>query len=145
MKIHYRYRGSGKRGFDTVHPYGFLYGARHYLVAWSENPLAQDFRNFALANIERVELLDKPFSRHKEFSLAAYATRSFGVFQEEPYQVVWKIDDEAQQNKRKSFCFTLRRRSSRSRTAHSFLRFTAGGTLEMAWHLYTWGHHVTVI
>jgi predicted DNA-binding transcriptional regulator YafY len=28
VRIHYRYRGSGKRGFDTVHPYGFLYGSR---------------------------------------------------------------------------------------------------------------------
>jgi predicted DNA-binding transcriptional regulator YafY len=25
------------------------------------------------------------------------------------------------------------------------VRFTAGGALEMAWHLYTWGRHVTVI
>ncbi|MGO8867727.1 MAG: helix-turn-helix transcriptional regulator [Alphaproteobacteria bacterium] len=75
VRIHYRYRGSGKRGFDTVHPYGLLYGSRHYLVAWSENPQAQDFRNFALANIERAELLDKAFRRNREFSLATYAQR----------------------------------------------------------------------
>lgn len=144
VRIHYRYRGSGKRGFDTVHPYGFLYGARHYLVAWSENPLAQDFRNFALANIERVELLDKPFSRHKEFSLAAYATRSFGVFQEEPYQVVWKFDDEAAEQA-KEFLFHPTQEVQPQPDGSLVLRFTAGGTLEMAWHLYTWGHHVTVI
>jgi hypothetical protein len=37
VRLHYLYRGSGKRGFETVHPYGFIYGKRHYLVAWSEN------------------------------------------------------------------------------------------------------------
>lgn len=55
MRLHYRYRGSGKRGFQTVHPYGFLYGNRHYLVARSELAPARDFRSFALARTERVE------------------------------------------------------------------------------------------
>ena len=35
VRIHYRYRGPGKRGYETVQPYGFLHGSRHYLVAWS--------------------------------------------------------------------------------------------------------------
>ena len=94
VRLHYRYRGSGKRGFDTVHPYGFLYGNRHYLVAWSENRRARDFRNFSLSNIERVEILNKPFTRKRSFSLKAYAERSFGVFQEEPFDVVWRFDKE---------------------------------------------------
>jgi predicted DNA-binding transcriptional regulator YafY len=91
VRIHYRYRGSGKRGFETVHPYGCLYGSRHYLVAWSENEQARDLRSFALSNIERVEILDKPFARKRGFSLKAYAQRSFGVFQEKPFDVVWKF------------------------------------------------------
>ena len=61
VRLHYIYRGSGKRGYETVHPYGFLYGNRHYLVAWSESDRAKDFRNFALSNIERVELLARRF------------------------------------------------------------------------------------
>ena len=51
VRLHYRYRGSGKHGFDRVHPYGFLYGMRHYLVAWSESDWARDFRSFALSNV----------------------------------------------------------------------------------------------
>jgi predicted DNA-binding transcriptional regulator YafY len=144
VRIHYRYRGSGKRGFDTVRPYGFLYGARHYLVAWSENPQARDYRNFALANIERVDLLDNSFSRDKQFSLATYAARSFGVFQEGPYQVVWKFDDEAAEQARE-FLFHPTQQFQAQPDGSLVVRFTAGGTLEMAWHLYTWGDHVTVI
>ena len=48
VRLHYIYRGSGKRGYQIVHPYGFLYGNRHYLVAWSESEQARDFRSFAL-------------------------------------------------------------------------------------------------
>jgi predicted DNA-binding transcriptional regulator YafY len=144
VRIHYRYRGSGKRGFDIVHPYGFLYGSRHYLVAWSENPQAQDFRNLALANIERVELLDQPFSRNNQFSLAAYAARSFGVFQEEPYRVVWKFDKEAAEQA-KEFLFHPTQELQPQPDGSLVVRFTAGGALEMAWHLYIWGNHVKVI
>ncbi len=73
VKLHYKYRGSGKTGFDRVHPYGFIYGSRHYLVAWSENEQARDFRNFALSNIERVETLDLTFTRKRRFSLGEYS------------------------------------------------------------------------
>ncbi|HEY5128947.1 MAG TPA: WYL domain-containing protein, partial [Bradyrhizobium sp.] len=95
VRLHYLYRGSGKHGFGTVHPYGFLYGMRPYLVAWSESDQAQDFRSFALPNIERVELLDKTFPRKRGFSLQAYAECSFGVFQEEPFDVVWRFSAKA--------------------------------------------------
>ena len=33
VRLDYRYRSSGKKGHVVVHPYGFLYGSRHYLVA----------------------------------------------------------------------------------------------------------------
>ena len=94
VKLHYKYRGSGKTGYKRVRPYGFIYGNRHYLVAWSENEQACDFRNFALSNIERVELLETSFTRRRGFSLQEYAERSFGVFQEEPFDVVWKFSPE---------------------------------------------------
>jgi predicted DNA-binding transcriptional regulator YafY len=144
VRIHYRYRGTGKRGFDTVHPYGFLYGNRHYLIAWSENPQARDFRNFALANIERVELLDKSFVRKEQFSLAAYAARSFGVFQEKPRRVIWKFDKQAAEQA-KEFLFHPTQEVEAQPDGSLIVRFTAGGALEMAWHLYTWGNRVTVL
>jgi predicted DNA-binding transcriptional regulator YafY len=76
-----------------VRPYGFLYGSRHYLVAWSNR--AKDSRNFALSNIERVKVLDRMFTRKSDFSLRDYAQRSFGVFQENPVDVVLKFAPKA--------------------------------------------------
>ena len=142
--LHYRYRGSGKRGYQTVHPYGFLYGSRHYLVAWSEPAPARDFRSFALANIERVESLDEPFERDPAFLLAAYAERSFGVFQEKPFDVIWKFSPKAAPDARE-FQFHPTQTIENQPDGSLVVRFRAGGAREMAWHLFTWGGDVEVI
>jgi predicted DNA-binding transcriptional regulator YafY len=144
VKLHYKYRGSGKTGYDTVRPYGFMYGNRHYLVAWSENERARDFRNFALSNIERVELLENNFARMRGFSLQEYAERSFGVFQEEPFDVVWKFSPEVADDAR-GYLFHPSQSFEEQADGSLIVRFRAGGRLEMCWHLFTWGEHVSVL
>jgi len=144
VKLHYKYRGSGKTGFETVRPYGFIYGSRHYLVAWSENERARDFRNFALSNIERVEILDGAFTRRGSFSLKEYAERSFGVFQEAPFDVVWKFSSNAAPDARE-FQFHPTQLMEPQANGSLIVRFRAGGLLEMVWHLVTWGGEVRVL
>jgi predicted DNA-binding transcriptional regulator YafY len=142
VRIHYRYRGSGKRGFETVRPYGFLYGSRHYLVAWSEN--AGDFRNYALANIERSETLTTSFARRRNFSLTAYVEQSFGVFRETPFETIWRFDATAAPHARE-FLFHPSQTLKNQADGSLVVRIKAGGALEMAWHLRQWGEHVTVL
>jgi predicted DNA-binding transcriptional regulator YafY len=144
VRLHYRYRGSGKRGFETVHPYGFLYGNRHYLVAWSESDQAKDFRSYALSNIERIERFEKTFTRRRSFSLQAYAERSFGVFQEKPIDVAWKFSRKAAADA-KEFQFHPTQTQELLLDGSLIVRFRAGGILEMAWHLFTWGDEVEVL
>lgn len=144
VKLHYKYRGSGKIGFDRVHPYGFIYGNRHYLVAWSENEQARDFRNFALSNIERVEILSRAFTRRRGFSLKEYTERSFGVFQEDPFDVAWKFSPKVAADARE-FVFHPNQLIEDQQDGSVIVRFRAGGALEMCWHLFTWGNDVTVI
>ena len=141
VRLHYLYRGSGKRGHQIVHPYGFLYGNRHYLVAWSESEEARDFRSFALSNIERVEPLDGTFTRKRRFSLKAYAERSFGVFQEQPVDVVWKFTPKAAPDA-SEFLFHPTQVMEQQPDGSLLVRFRAGGLLEMAWHLFTWAGEV---
>ena len=129
VRLHYLYRGSGKRGFDTVQPHGFLYGIRHYLVAWSESDWAQDFRSFALSNIERVEVLEKTFTRKRGFSLKAYAERSFGVFQEKPFDVAWRFSPKVAADARQ-FLFHPTQTFEDHPDGSLIVRFRAGGTLE---------------
>lgn len=88
VELHYRAGGTGVLSRQPVCPYGFLYGNRHYLVAYNTNDQATDYRLFRFGNIEKVEDTKKSFTRRRDFSLKEYAEKSFGVFQEKPFDVV---------------------------------------------------------
>lgn len=144
IKIYYKYRGSGKSGDDIVHPYGFIYGNRHYLVAWSQGKWARNFRNYALSNIKQIEVLNEHFTREKNFSLRAYVERSFGVFQEDPFDVVLKFSSKAAEDALE-FMFHPSQTFEPQEDGSLIVRFHAGGMLEMSWHLFTWGDKVEVL
>jgi predicted DNA-binding transcriptional regulator YafY len=142
--LHYRARGTGRLSRQLVCPYGFLYGNRHYLVAYSLSDRARDYRLFSLANIEKAEITDAAFQRRKDFSLQKFAERSFGVFQEEPFDVVWKFSPKAAPDARQ-FLFHPTQVFEDQPDGSLIVRFRAGGALEMCWHLFTWGTEVEVI
>jgi predicted DNA-binding transcriptional regulator YafY len=138
VRIDYRYRGSGRTGYQTVHPYGFLYGSRHYLVAFSEAPRAQDVRMFVLINITAATLLEDRFVPRADFSLKVFAERSFGVFQESPVRVAWKFSPRAASDAR-TYVFHPNQTVTDLPDGGVLVEFTAGGLREMCWHLFTWG------
>ena len=144
VRLHYLARGTGVTSRQIVCPYGFLYGNRHYLVAYSLNPEVEDYRLFILANINKVEVLDKPFERDQGFSLKEYAEQSFGAFQEQPFQVTWKFSPKAA-HEAQNFFFHPDQEKQILNDGSLLVRFTAGGALEMAWHLYTWDDQVQVL
>ena len=140
----YRNRSTNRINKRLVQPYGFLFGHRHYLVAFHLNPKAMKFALFSMPNIEGVEDTGDMFERDEEFSLKEFAERSFGVFQEEPFAVVWKFSPEAARNAQE-FMFHPTQTSKKQEDGSLIVKFRAGGDLEMAWHLYTWGDHVEVL
>jgi predicted DNA-binding transcriptional regulator YafY len=144
VRIRYRTRGAGAVSWHKVCPYGFLYGNRPYLAAFSRNPEILDFRTYRLSNIMEVEETDEPFERDPTFSLDAYARRSFGVFQEEPFDAVWKFSPEAAIDARE-YVFHPDQTTEDLPDGSLIVRFGAGGAREMAWHLYTWGDGVEVL
>jgi predicted DNA-binding transcriptional regulator YafY len=144
VEIMYRNRSTNRINKRLVQPYGFLFGHRHYLVAFHLNPKAMDFALFSMPNIEEVKDTGEMFERDEEFSLKEFAERSFGVFQEEPFDVVWKFSPEAARNAQE-FMFHPTQKSEKQDDGSLIVRFRAGGDLEMAWHLYTWGDHVEVL
>jgi predicted DNA-binding transcriptional regulator YafY len=144
VRVFYTYRGSRKRGYQIVQPYGFLYGTRHYLVAWSEVDRARDFRKFALSNIERVELLAQTFTRKRGFSIQQYAEASFGVFHEDPVDVVWRFSPKVASDAAE-FLFHPNQVMEPQPDGSLIVRFRAGGLLEMSWHLFTWGDGVEIV
>ncbi len=121
--------------------YGILYGGRGWLVGHVEN--RPDLRLWRLDRIISVDLLDRGFQRREEFSLAGYAAQSFGVFQEEPADVVLRFAPQAAADAA-GWVFHPSQSTTVAPDGALIVRFRAGGLLEMCWHLFTWGPAVTV-
>lgn len=144
VRIAYRNRRNGKVNDRLVHPYGFLFGYRNYLVAFHEHPKANDFSLFSLSNIQSAKVLEDSFERDEAFSLPDFAARSFGVFQSEPEDVVWKFTPEAASTAAE-FDFHPTQVLEPQDDGSLIVRFRAASDLEMAWHLYMWGDKVDVL
>lgn len=144
VRLHYASRGSGQRSAQRVCPYGFIYGHRHYLVAWSLHHQPNGYRLYSLPNVEAVEITDEAFARTPEFSLKEFAERAFGVFQEDPVDVIWRFRPEAAAVARE-FQFHPHQTVETQTDGSLIVRFRCGGLVEMAWHLYIWGDAVEVI
>jgi predicted DNA-binding transcriptional regulator YafY len=136
---------SGRSDRHTLVPLGFLYGERnHYLVARYADDDDKTPIHFILGRIQEAERLDDTFEEDITFSLEAHATKSFGAYQEEPFAVEWRFSPEAA-DEAELFIFHPTQTMRRNQDGSLTVAFTAGGRLEMAWHLYTWGEHVRVI
>ena len=144
VELHYRNRGTNRINRRIVCPYGFLYGHRHYLVAYNLVRKSEGYRLFSLPNIERVVSTTEYFSRDKDFSLENYSKKSFGVFQEEPFETIWRFSPRAARDAQE-FLFHPDQVVKPQDDGSVVISFTAGGALEMCWHLFTWGEDVEVL
>ncbi|MEY9770197.1 helix-turn-helix transcriptional regulator [Sinorhizobium fredii] len=143
QKIEFKHRNrKGKVALLRVQPYGLLLGTRQYLVGKIE--ATGGYRLFALDNIEAPRQLDQPFLRDDAFSLKQYASQSFGVFQEMPANVVWRVAPEVAQDAA-SWLFHPSQSIEQQPDGSLLVRFKAGGLQEMAWHLFTWQGKITVV
>jgi predicted DNA-binding transcriptional regulator YafY len=111
---------------------------------YSMSNQVRDYRLFSLANIEQAEITESSFQRRKSFSLRAFAERSFGAFQEEPFDVVWRFSARAAADARQ-FLFHPTQTFEDQPDGSLIVRFRAGGALEMCWHLFTWGEDVEIL
>ncbi len=139
-----RYTAGGAEDAATriLCPYGILYGGRGWLVAHVEN--LPEMRLWRLDRIASVDLLDRNFDRREDFSLAEYAAQSFGVFQEEPQDVVLRFSPEAADDAG-GWVFHPSQTMEHEADGSLILRFRAGGMQEICWHLFTWGTAVQIM
>jgi len=142
--IVHRGRRTNRRKGRVVEPHGFLFGMRHYLVARDPRATVNPMRLFSLANIEMARIETGTFARDPGFDIRAFAKGSFGVFQEKPYDVVWRFPKDLAEAAEE---FVFHPDEVKELEADGRLRvsFRAGGLLEMAWHLYSWGTAVEVL
>lgn len=141
--VRFRYESeAGPKRRHTVVPYGLLFAARYYLVACHAGK--KDPVLFRLSRISNLEVLEEIGRPPTDFNLDAYTARSFGVFQEEPETVVLRFDAEVA-NDAAAFLFHPTQEFFQEEDGSLTVCFVAGGLLEIAYHLMTWGGHVTIL
>jgi predicted DNA-binding transcriptional regulator YafY len=122
-------------------PYGILYGGRGWLVGHADG--LPEMRLWRLDRIVSADLLDRGFQRREEFSLSAYAAQSFGVFQEEPINVVLRFAQDAAVDAAR-WLFHPSQSMTHEVDGTLTVTFRASGMQELCWHLFTWGTAVTI-
>ncbi|MDR2386603.1 MAG: WYL domain-containing protein, partial [Deltaproteobacteria bacterium] len=125
-------------------PLGILYGDRnHYLIAKFPQG-KKSIRHFILGRIKSIEVLDEAFDQDQGFNLEEHCAKSFGAFQEEPFEVEWRFSPLVAQEAM-NFIFHPTQKMKFNQDGSLTVKFVAGGRLEMAWHLYSWGEQVKVV
>jgi predicted DNA-binding transcriptional regulator YafY len=144
IDVDHRARGTGLLSRNArLGPLAMLLGeGRQYLVAFSD--YAQDVRLFALAGFERITLTGDVFERPEDFNLANWMQRSFGIWQEEIYDVVWRFTPEAAADAR-LYLFHPTQVMADELDGGLTVSFRAGGLREMCWHLFRWGAQVEIV
>ena len=145
INIEYLSKKSGKISEGAVEPYGILYSDRaQYLLArhWDDY-FGDEIHQFLLSNIRSAIVTTGDF-KGIDFDMNEYVKDSFGVYHEEPYDVEWKFTAKAAPEA-ENFIFHPGQETIKNEDSTLTVKFRAGGTLEMAWHLATWGKQVEVI
>ena len=116
--------GTGRRSRQRVQPHGILYGSRAYLVGrtgWIDG-----VRYWVLANMSKAALTEESFQFDEDFDLEEFAARSYGVFQEEPIDVMLRFVPKAAADAA-SFLFHPGQETENDEDGSLLVRFTAGG------------------
>ena len=71
-------------------------------------------------------------------------TCALPIFQEKPRDVVWQFSASVA-DAIEEYVFHPNQSMQRQKDGSVIVKFTAGGLMEMCWHLYTWGANVKVI
>lgn len=144
IDVDHRARATGLLSRNTrLGPLAMLLGeGRQYLVAFSD--YAQDVRLFALAGFVRIGLTADVFKHPQDFNLTTWMQQSFGIWQEDVYDVIWRFTPEAAAEAR-LYLFHATQVMTDEPDGSLTVSFRAGGLREMCWHLFKWGDQVEIV
>lgn len=137
----FRY-GNGANHVRTVSPWGLLYGRSYYLVGPCTGKAGPAlWRLDRMNDITMTDMADPPPAN---WNIADFASRSFGVYQDEPQDIVLRFSPDAAHDAAR-FLFHPTQTHEERPDGSLVVRFHAGGLRELAYHLFTWGRTVEVL
>lgn len=126
----------------TVTPCGLMFGRANYLVAYDPaNERIQTFRLDRMSSVMAGEGMARPPA---DFDLAAFATQSFGIYQDQIEDVVLRIAPESAQEAR-GWRWHPTQSLEDQADGSVIVRFRASGMRELAWHLFSWSGAATIV
>jgi predicted DNA-binding transcriptional regulator YafY len=142
-RVRFAYDGGSTPGRDReVTPFGLLFGRSNYLVGGEAD--SGEPRTWRLDRVRDMRLSATPGSRPAEFSLQAFAARSFGIYQDEIEDVHLRIRPHGAEEAL-GWRFHPTQALTELADGGVEVRFRASGMRELAWHLFTWGDKVEIL
>ena len=119
-----------------------MFGRANYLVAADrESGRIQTFRLDRMSAVRAEEGVATPPA---DFDLQAYASQSFGIYQDEIEDVVLKVSP-AGADEARAWRWHPTQSVEDQPDGGVEVRFRASGMRELAWHLFTWGEQVQIV
>lgn len=125
-----------------VSPWGILYGHAYYLVGpviGKAKPVLWRFDKMIDIQIAGPAVLPPA-----DWSVEAFASQAFGVFQEKPERIILKFNAACAQDAGR-FLFHPAQKLKKQADGSLVVEFVSGGAAEIAHHLFTWGTTVEII
>lgn len=135
-------RPGAEPGSRSVSPCGLMFGRANYLVALDRR--AGEIRTYRLDRMSDLVLEEGLASVPQDFDLAAFANRSFGIYQDGVEDVVLEVSAEGADEARAWRWHPTQVVEDRADGGVT-VRFTASGMRELAWHLFTWSGQVRIV
>jgi predicted DNA-binding transcriptional regulator YafY len=148
IRFDYRRVDETEAGERVMCPFGIIIGKFHYLIAFDAERGAggagEHLRTYRIDRMSNIEVLDRPFVRPERPTIAEFARKSFGIYQEPPRKVRWRFS-AAKADEAANFVFHPTQTVAREPGGTLLVEFQAGGLKEMAWELFQWDGEVEIL
>jgi predicted DNA-binding transcriptional regulator YafY len=107
------------------------------------NEYKNGLRMYKIDKIGSLEVLDEYFEPDEEFSLSQYCAKSFGIYQEEPIDIVLEFNAEIKDDVL-NYHFHPTQKIKELENGNVQVKFTSGGTHAICQELFKWGSNVKI-
>ena len=127
----------------VVAPCGLMFGRANYLVAADrQSGRVQTYRLDRMTAVHAEEGHAPP---PVDFDLSAFASRSFGIYQDAVEDVVLRVAPGEKADEARAWRWHPTQTLEDQPDGGVVVRFSASGMRELAWHLFSWSGSVTVL
>jgi predicted DNA-binding transcriptional regulator YafY len=142
-RLRFKYDGGTTPGREReVTPFGLLFGRTNYLVA--AEGVSVEPRTWRLDRVREIKVSPTPGARPADFTMQAFAERSFGIYQDAVEEVVLRIHPHGAAEAM-GWRFHPTQKLEPQPDGSVIASFRAAGMREIAWHLFTWGDKLEIM